>query len=385
MVRRMSAVFGLALGLMVNLWAFGRAAAQEGDPQSTAPLGYLCPSRLQLRHPERCPDQGPADQLRRLSVQGLYPAMPLPTVAVDPNLGYVPFDYLRIGEDGASLFPSVEAAVAGEGATGRVDAGFVFLSYYEEIDAGGSTVYSTERGYVRGASASAVSIPRFHGLAFRRTPDRPFGWVVSGGSCTMRTPGGTRDFTGRCYVLHSVVQIYDIEHVGDWDWYMIGPDEWIDQRMVAKVDPDPTPPQGVTGGRWIRINLYEQTVAAYENGELVYATAASTGRSGNWTQPGLFQVWARLERDTMTGGLAGTNYYYLENVPWVLYFDHARALHGTYWHNKFGIPTSRGCVNLSARDAHWLYDFASEGTWVYVWDPSGNTPTDPAVYDAGGA
>jgi lipoprotein-anchoring transpeptidase ErfK/SrfK len=118
---------------------------------------------------------------------------------------------------------------------------------------------------------------------------------------------------------------------------------------------------------------------------LVFATVVSSGRNGFWTQPGVFQVWAKLQRDDMTGGVAGGNYYYLGDVPWVLYFDQSRALHGTYWHGRFGTPTSRGCVNLAPRDSHWIYDFAEEGTWVYVWDPSGNTPTDPAAYGPGGA
>jgi lipoprotein-anchoring transpeptidase ErfK/SrfK len=85
----------------------------------------------------------------------------------------------------------------------------------------------------------------------------------------------------------------------------------------------------------------------------------------------------------VTGGLPGESFYYLEDVPWVLYFDQARSLHGTYWHNRFGTPTSHGCVNMSIADARWFYDWASEDTWVYVWDPSGNTPTDPAVYGPG--
>jgi len=41
-------------------------------------------------------------------------------------------------------------------------------------------------------------------------------------------------------------------------------------------------------------------------------------------------------------------------------------------------------VNLSVADSHWLYDWANEGDYVYVWDPSGKTPTDPALYGSGG-
>jgi lipoprotein-anchoring transpeptidase ErfK/SrfK len=86
----------------------------------------------------------------------------------------------------------------------------------------------------------------------------------------------------------------------------------------------------------------------------------------------------------MTGGI-DEGFYYLEDVPWVLYFDQARALHGTYWHNQFGTTNSRGCVNLSVTDARWFFEFAEEGSWVHVWDPSGETPTDPGLYGAGGA
>jgi lipoprotein-anchoring transpeptidase ErfK/SrfK len=68
-----------------------------------------------------------------------------------------------------------------------------------------------------------------------------------------------------------------------------------------------------------------------------------------------------------------------------MYFDQARALHGAYWHNSFGYKQSHGCVNLSPADSQWLYMWGDVGDWVYVWDPSGETPTDPSLYGAGGA
>jgi lipoprotein-anchoring transpeptidase ErfK/SrfK len=68
-----------------------------------------------------------------------------------------------------------------------------------------------------------------------------------------------------------------------------------------------------------------------------------------------------------------------------MYFDQARALHGAYWHNRFGYPLSRGCVNLSTADSNWLFQWAQVGEWVYVHDPSGQTPTDPEIFGEGGA
>ncbi|HEX9011914.1 MAG TPA: L,D-transpeptidase, partial [Anaerolineaceae bacterium] len=106
-----------------------------------------------------------------------------------------------------------------------------------------------------------------------------------------------------------------------------------------------------------------------------------------YTRPGLFHIYKRLELETMRGTFEAdhSDFYYLEDVPWTMYFDEARSLHGAYWRTLYGYMASHGCVNLSPGDAHWLFNWAKEGDWVYVWDPTGQTPTDPKFYGAGGA
>jgi lipoprotein-anchoring transpeptidase ErfK/SrfK len=66
-----------------------------------------------------------------------------------------------------------------------------------------------------------------------------------------------------------------------------------------------------------------------------------------------------------------------------MYFDEARALHAAYRRTFFGYPQSHGCVNLSPGDANWLFQWADEGDYVWVHDPSGQTPTDPDFYGPG--
>lgn len=43
----------------------------------------------------------------------------------------------------------------------------------------------------------------------------------------------------------------------------------------------------------------------------------------------------------------------LEDVPWSMYFHESFALHGAYWHDRFGLRHSHGCVNLAPQDAQW--------------------------------
>ena len=160
----------------------------------------------------------------------------------------------------------------------------------------------------------------------------------------------------------------------------------IEHRFIARVIPNYTRPEGVPVDKWIEVNLYEQTLSAYENGKLVFATLISSGTPPFYTKPGVFQVYKKLEFDPMYGTfeLDRSDYYYLEEVPYIMYYDDLRALHGAYWQTLLGYQRSHGCVNLSVADSHWLYDWANEGDYVYVWDPSGETPTDPSFYGAGG-
>jgi lipoprotein-anchoring transpeptidase ErfK/SrfK len=171
------------------------------------------------------------------------------------------------------------------------------------------------------------------------------------------------------------------------EWYMIGPDQWMPWQDARRVRVDTNPPEGITGDRWITVDLYDQTLAVYDHRQLVFATLVASGGEPFYTRPGLFKIYQKKPLETMSGAFeAGkVDYYYLEDVPWTMYFDQARALHGAYWRAWYGYPGTHGCVNLSIGDAAWLYQWANEGDPVYVWDPSGKTPTDPKLYTEGGA
>ena len=48
--------------------------------------------------------------------------------------------------------------------------------------------------------------------------------------------------------------------------------------------------------------------------------------------------------------------YWVDAVPWTMYFDGRFALHGAFWHDRFGYRVSHGCINLAPRDAKLLFD-----------------------------
>lgn len=114
----------------------------------------------------------------------------------------------------------------------------------------------------------------------------------------------------------------------------------------------------------IDVDLSAQRVTAYEGELAVFSSGVSTGRDGFNTATGTFQIYAKLLYDDMTGTLDGEEYD-VRKVPYVLYFSHGFALHGTYWHDAFGtgIRMSHGCVNLPLDRAAWLWNWAQP-----AWD-----------------
>jgi len=128
------------------------------------------------------------------------------------------------------------------------------------------------------------------------------------------------------------------------------------------------PPSNVNAGpgeHWIDVNLTTQSLTAYEGDQPVLTTYISSGAWPHLTVTGQFQVYIRYQSQDMNGFRLGYDYY-LENVPYVMYFYKDYALHGTYWHNNFGFPMSHGCVNMKTADAQWLFNWSSYGTVVNV-------------------
>lgn len=129
--------------------------------------------------------------------------------------------------------------------------------------------------------------------------------------------------------------------------------------------------------KWIEVDLSEQTLTAYEGIRPVLHAKISSGRANTPTIQGKFRIQRKYVAQLMTG--PG---YYLPNVPYVMYFYGGFALHGAYWHNKWGTPTSHGCVNLRREDAKWLFEWTdpkvpvsvqsihatkeNPGTWVLI-------------------
>ena len=130
----------------------------------------------------------------------------------------------------------------------------------------------------------------------------------------------------------------------------------------------------------IEVALNLQTLTAYEDDQEVFSTRISSGIPNNRlaaddlstaTPAGEFRIYSKMPSKHM-GSIAGgqevedSGGFALPGVPWTSFFRSpgGYALHGTYWHNNFGLQMSHGCVNMRNEDAKWIFRWSTP-----VFDP----------------
>jgi len=141
----------------------------------------------------------------------------------------------------------------------------------------------------------------------------------------------------------------------------------IHLRLIPPAELSPINPDIPFSQKRIEISKRDQLLTAYENDQVVLQTKVSTGvPSGPNTDNGIptttpsgeFNIMSKVPSAHMGEGnlVSDLEAYELPGVPYNSYFTEVgHALHGTYWHDNFGIPMSHGCVNMRTHEARWIY------------------------------
>jgi hypothetical protein len=341
----LAVVFVIALFWAVRPAAAGRCFHYSVD------VGIVCDGRLE-------PDPEPFEE---------------PTLPDDSLLNYATYAYL---EDNVNIYPEPNLAAP---ALYNVGEGFLYVTIQGQVEANGHVWYVVNPGeYVLKENIRLVETPAFHGTVVTVQPERPFGWIVQE-VVPSDEPDGEPNPEYSKLVRFSLFQVFDaVVGEDDWIWYQIGGDRWIRQTYVSLVDVH-EPPEDVGDDEfWVEVDLYEQTFAAYEGERMVYASLVSSGLNRWPTYEGLFQVFSRHLQTKMSGAEGKPDYYFIEDVPYTMYFDQQNeiALHGAYWHDRYGYKHSHGCVNMPPQDAEWVYNWSADApndlwVWVHTSDPIG--------------
>lgn len=144
-------------------------------------------------------------------------------------------------------------------------------------------------------------------------------------------------------------------------------------RRIAPEEVAPISPE--RDDKRVVVRLQQQNLSCYEGDTEVFFTRVSNGVNfdpqGNpidrsSTPAGPHPIWRKLISLHMVGGTTGGGWD-LPGIGWTtLFVGNGVAIHATFWHNDFGTPQSRGCVNAAPEDARWIFRWVDP---VVAYDP----------------
>ena len=386
-------LFILGLLILLTLKTKPAAAAgslyDPGEPQSpTIRARYVCVPSLIWRNPELCPSYGPGTTAYRIaSIRTPDPLPELPVLELphDEDDKLVPHAYAYVRALPLNIYRHPMEAAMGLPPVRTMLSGDWWVSVGGLVEYEGQRWYQINKEEFVPADALAFANPsHFQGVYLTEQPQHPFAWINRWVQPSV-VPQGAINAGVEGLKRYQLVTIFAEERRGDEIWYLVGPDQWVEQKNVARVDVDPPSPEIGPGEKWIEVDLFEQTIAAYEGERMVYATLISSGRTATATPPGLYRLWSKVREGKMSNPDVDDGapaWYFIEDVPWTMYFHGGYSIHAAFWHDAFGFTRSHGCVNLAPRDALWFFNWAdpfiaedtdliyigesTPSTWVWV-------------------
>lgn len=234
--------------------------------------------------------------------------------------------------------------------------------------------YRTPLGYVHSAWV----------LPVRVYPPQPFirdvgAWGLWGQVCQIFTDARAephpqarqvyRFYGGTVY--HVVEAFEDAQGTG---WYKVFDEfpptnpshQWVLARDVRRIPrSEMAPIHPFVGEKRIEVDVSKQRLTCYEGSEMVFSTPVASGLGGELATPtGETCVILKQPSRHMSNRpykeedepVPAEEIFDLPGIPWNVFFDlSGTAIHGTYWHNDFGVRRSHGCVNVSCEAARWIY------------------------------
>lgn len=316
------------------------AEAVDGDKRcevwlAAAPRGWVC-----ARHAKPSADEPMATAL-----------------PVVPAGRLVPQDYYSI-DKGAVRYADEAAVRAGTPLPEpKHKSSYMVTRDEDPVDIDGTDYVKTSVGWVAASDVTKFRPSTFAGLDLVATPPPswPFAWVYAADrkKVVARTDAAKKAPKGTTFAHRTVVPVLE-ERDG---FVRVADGQWIDRSSLRIARTRPRPAIADAHAKWIDLDRDEQVLIAYDGDTPVFATLFSSGRRKNDTPPAIYRIRSKSALTKMSAEEQEASFYEVSEVPWATRFRSGLYFHAAYWHDRFGHVNSHGCVNLSALDAKWVYDW----------------------------
>jgi hypothetical protein len=241
----------------------------------------------------------------------------------------------------------------------------------------GGAVLESRRGVVREADVKPLEPRDFEGRDLLAEPvpvGMTLAWTVTWPQTQVfAEPRSDAKVSDRLdYHVPILLAGPSAQHRGTELFPIVSPAQgWVDGSDIRRWIPMP-PPEGVGADElWLDVELEQQTLTVMRGDRPELVTLVSTGTWKDPTPVGLFRIGTKEAYGDMRSRAGDDDTYHVEAVPWVQYFHNRYALHGAYWHNRFGRRTSHGCINLSPKDAARVFALTEPRLppgWIMIYE-----------------
>lgn len=329
--------------------------------------------------PEERPAPKPAPGTKKATAAKDPPAKALPGVNDEPVPELSPEEQAEIERKKAEAAEARrkareerEAELARKRAGLPLSPGTPFLSKGNILSVGDRTKEKGRRwlrtargGYVEAGRLYGKKVFDFEGAVLEEGTAFPFGFIWSDKAAAFElTEDGSLKRKKKLDDRAFVDLEPETKTIANRVYYQTSEGLWVRESHLRLAEPREIPEGVDPWERWIDVSLSKQLLVAYEGQTPVFATLVSTGKKGNKeesfrTPKGQWRIQSKQITSSMAGTTATDGDYAIEDVPWAMFFEGNYALHGAFWHSRFGRTRSHGCVNLGPTDARWLFNWTT--------------------------
>jgi hypothetical protein len=186
-------------------------------------------------------------------------------------------------------------------------------------------LYRTTRyWFIPREGTTTVREPDFEGVEVTEATRFPFLWVTDPTARLCDRPAKPSEPPPTCAPAprHARLPLLETQSAGG-TWYRTE-GGWIASLQVARVDRlEHRPDEIYRNERWIHVDLRNQFAALYEGDAIKFVTLVSSGDDEHPTPTGFFRVQSKHVTATMDDEDNLSSPYFIQDVPWVMYFQGA--------------------------------------------------------------